>query len=174
MELNYLLIYISSRRTNTFPGVGVCLEVLESNLAHDSFYPLLLSLFFVVVMSGLSMGMSSSSYSAFSHSPLLKVCITGDWWWLSCLLDRQEILAKDDNSLKKQDEHLPPEQQTADDNSLKKDGTQMWVGPMRLLSLSFSVAYPRLISSTVSVSLVQSVPSVFIQAPMSRTQFSIT
>ena len=37
---------------------------------------------FVVVMSGLSMGMSSSSYSAFSHSPLLKVCITGDWWWL--------------------------------------------------------------------------------------------
>ena len=44
----------------------------------------------------------------------------------SCLLDRQEILAKDDNSLKKkQDEHLPPEQQTADDNSLKKDGTQM-------------------------------------------------
>ena len=78
MELNYLLIYISSRRTNTFPGVGVCLEVLESNLAHDSFYPLLLSLFFVVVMSGLSMGMSSSSYSAFSHSPLLKMCITGD------------------------------------------------------------------------------------------------
>ena len=53
-------------------------EVLESNLAHDSFYPLLLSLFFVVVMSGLSMGMSSSSYSAFSHSLLLKVCITGD------------------------------------------------------------------------------------------------
>ena len=52
--------------------------VVESNLAHDSFYPLLLSLFFVVVMSGLSMGMSSSSYSAFSHSPLLKVCITGD------------------------------------------------------------------------------------------------
>ena len=69
MELNYLLIYISSRRTNTFPGAGVCLEVLESNLAHDSFYPLLLSLFFVDVMSGLSMGMSSSSYSAFSFPP---------------------------------------------------------------------------------------------------------
>ena len=162
-----VLVFWIAVKFETRSGISTGLEVLESNLAHDSFYPLLLSLFFVVVMSGLSMGMSSSSYSAFSHSPLLKVCITGDWWWLSCLLDRQEILAKDDNSLKKQDEHLPPEQQTADDNSLKKDGTQIWVGPMRLLSLSFSVAYPRLISSTVPVSLVQSVPSVFIQAPMS-------
>ena len=62
----------------TRSGISTDLEVLESNLAHDSFYPLLLSLFIVVVMSGLSMGMSSSSYSAFSHSPLLKVCITGD------------------------------------------------------------------------------------------------
>ena len=46
----------------TRSGISTGLEVLESNLAHDSFYPLPLSLFFFVVLSGLAMGMSSSNY----------------------------------------------------------------------------------------------------------------